>query len=341
MAEKIKTAAELADRAENVAKNYKTLYVMGCFGAPMTKKNKARYTKNNEYNRRPQRTAMINAADADTFGFDCVCLIKGLLWGWEGDGRHVYGGAKYESNGVPDIGADSMIKVCKDVTADFSAIEKGEAVWAPGHIGIYIGGGLAVECTPAWKNRVQITACNTDRPGYSRRSWKKHGKLPYIAYGSENGSVEKEPAEKPAPLPPPAPPAPPEPIKEIKTGDIVIFTGCRHYASAGAAAGPACRPGIAKVTRIYRPGKAKHPYHLAAVSGGGSNVYGWVDAADIAKTARGHEPAAVYTVKRGDCLWSIAARQLGRGSRWTEIKAINGLTSIFIHTGQKLKLPKK
>jgi len=29
----------------------KTLYVSGCFGAPMNQKNKARYTSNNDYNK--------------------------------------------------------------------------------------------------------------------------------------------------------------------------------------------------------------------------------------------------------------------------------------------------
>lgn len=79
------TNKELAAKLIDVAKNYKTLYVMGCFGAPMTASNKKHYTQNHEYNRRPERTAMINAASADTFGFDCVCLIKGILWGWKGD----------------------------------------------------------------------------------------------------------------------------------------------------------------------------------------------------------------------------------------------------------------
>ena len=55
-------------------------------------------------------------------------------------------------------------------------------MWTNGHIGVYIGNGLAVECTPAWKNRVQITACNCSKPGYNTRQWKKHGKLPYIDY---------------------------------------------------------------------------------------------------------------------------------------------------------------
>lgn len=176
------TNKELAAKLINVAKNYKTLYVMGCFGAPMTASNKKRYTQNHSYNRQPERTAMINAASADTFGFDCVCLIKGLLWGWNGNKNAVYGGATYTSNGVPDIGADQMINVCKNVTTDFSKIEVGEAVWLEGHIGVYVGDGLAVECTPRWANKVQLTACNRNVSGYNRRNWTKHGKLPYVEY---------------------------------------------------------------------------------------------------------------------------------------------------------------
>lgn len=97
---KITTGAQLAQRAEDVAKNYKTLYVMGCFGAPMTAANKDRYCKNHPYNKAADRQAMIKAASADTFGFDCVCLIKGLLWGWCGDTSKTYGGAGYAVNGV-------------------------------------------------------------------------------------------------------------------------------------------------------------------------------------------------------------------------------------------------
>lgn len=179
---KINTAVELAEACKRVAKNYKTLYVMGCFGAPMTAANKKRYTKNHPYNEKPIRTKMIMDATADTFGFDCVGLIKGLLWGWDGDANRVYGGATYCSNNVPDIGADTMIARCVDVTNDFSRIEVGEAVWTTGHIGIYIGDGLAVECTPSWADKVQITACNCSKSGYKRRNWKKHGKLPYVKY---------------------------------------------------------------------------------------------------------------------------------------------------------------
>ena len=178
----IMKASDFVAKLKDIATNYKTLYVMGCFGAPMTAANKKRYIDHHPYNKQPARVKLINAASADTFGFDCVCLIKGVLWGWSGDKSKIYGGAKYATNGVPDVDANTMINLCSEVSTDFSKIEIGEAVWTNGHIGVYIGDGLAVECTPAWKNRVQITACNCSKPGYNTRKWKKHGKLPYIDY---------------------------------------------------------------------------------------------------------------------------------------------------------------
>ena len=85
------------------------------------------------------------------------------------------------------------------------------------------------------------------------------------------GSSQK--AEQPAEAAPTSPP---------KVGDIVEFTGTRHYVSSNGDKGYKCKGGKAKVTLTYN---GKHPYHLIAVSGGGSTVYGWVDAADIVGAA--------------------------------------------------------
>ena len=51
----------------------------------------------------------------------------------------------------------------------------------------FFGGGLAVECTPAWKNGVQITAVANigSKSGYNARKWKKWGKIPYVTYEEE------------------------------------------------------------------------------------------------------------------------------------------------------------
>lgn len=126
---------------------------------------------------------------------------------------------------------------------------------------------------------------------------------------------------------------------DLKVGSIVQFTGNKHYTSANAASGKNCKPGKAKITQIYQPGKSKHPYHVVAVSGGGSNVYGWVNEADINGSAEAASTYETYTVKKGDSLWAIAAKKLGNGNRYKEIKTLNGLTSDTIHAGQVLKLP--
>lgn len=176
-------------KAKEIATNYKTVYTMGCFGSPMNATNKARYTTNHSFNKKSERVKKINSVSADTFGFDCVCLIKGILWGWNGNKNTTYGGAKYKSNGVPDIGADAMMTstYCTNISTDFKNIQVGELVWMKGHIGIYIGDGLVVESTPIWKDGVQITALKNlgAKSGYNNRTWTKHGKLKYIDYTVE------------------------------------------------------------------------------------------------------------------------------------------------------------
>ncbi len=174
------TTAQFVDKLKDIALNYKTLYVMGCFGAPMNEENKKRLINHHEYNAKPERVEKINEATSDTFGYDCSCLIKGVLWGWNGDVNANDGGAIYKSNNVPDIDADKMIEVALDVSDDFTDIEVGEITWLKDHVGIYIGDGLCIECSPKWSDGVQITACNTDVEGYNRRDWKLHGRLPFV-----------------------------------------------------------------------------------------------------------------------------------------------------------------
>lgn len=270
-------AQTLVDKVVDIAKNYSTIYVMGCFGAPLTGSNVTRYLNNHKYNKDAKRQAMIKAAanqSPPVYGFDCVNLIKGILWGWCGDPSKTYGGAGYAINGVPDVGADGMIKLCTDVsTTGWGSMLPGEAVWCSGHIGVYIGGGLAVECTPRWENKVQITAvagCGK-KAGYNTRTWTKHGKMPWVDYteataGGSTGEVSK-------------PIKPAETAQELAVGDVVTFTGTKHYVSSNSINGKSCKPGKAKVTAVAKNGK--HPYHLVHISGGGSTVYGWVDAADI------------------------------------------------------------
>lgn len=287
-------ASEFIKKLQDIVDNYKTLYVMGCFGAPLTGGNVSRYCTNHSYNKQAARTAMIRAAanqNPPVYGFDCVCLIKGVLWGWNGNASKTYGGAGYAVNGVPDIGADTMITKCSGVSTDFSKIVPGEAVWLKGHIGVYIGGGKVIECTPAFKNCVQVTACLNIGAisGMNGRKWTKHGKLPYITY--DTAESPQQGAQGGAGTPKPSGGAPDTSgALAFSVGDVVRFTGNRHYTNANASSGPACKPGTAKVTAIAKG--TKHPYHLIKQSGGGSTVYGWVDAADVqAVSGGGSAPA--------------------------------------------------
>lgn len=180
----LKTGKELATEARKVAENYNTIYIKGCFGWPMNQANKNRAIASYAYNAKKEREEKIQSCREDTFGFDCVCLVKALLWGWYGNSEHNYGGCTYASNGVPDKNEKQMLDMCLDVTESFATIQQGEVVWLPGHMGIYIGDGLAVEATPNWKDGVQITAVHNigQKIGYNGRSWVKHGKLPYLTY---------------------------------------------------------------------------------------------------------------------------------------------------------------
>jgi hypothetical protein len=194
-------ASEFVKKLENIAKNHKTVYVYGAFGAPVTtslltakaKQYPGFYTAS-------KKAQLAKYAGQGYWGFDCVNLIKGVLWGWSADKTKTNGGAKYKANGVPDTNADGMIKLCSGVTTDFSKIEIGEAVWCSGHIGVYIGNGLAIECTPAWKNNVQITAVKNigAKTGYNARKWTKHGKLPWIDYSAKAPATKPTTTKKPA-----------------------------------------------------------------------------------------------------------------------------------------------
>lgn len=182
-------ASEFCDTLIDIAVNKKTLYILGCFGAPMSNANKNRYTSNYAYNAREDRATKIRSASADTFGFDCICLPKGVQWGWCGDINDEYGGAKYQSNGLKDVTIEEMMASCGRVSTDFTDIRRGEIVHVVtpdyNHVGIYVGGGRVVEATSRWDDGVQVTKLGNVPSDYQSdkiRTWDEHGLLPFIEY---------------------------------------------------------------------------------------------------------------------------------------------------------------
>lgn len=116
---------------------------------------------------------------------------------------------------------------------------------------------------------------------------------------------------------------------------VTGLTGCLHYTSStasGVAYG--CKAGQAKVTN--KAEGAVHPYHLQAISGKGSTVYGWVNAGDISgKTGGGS--AKTYTVVKGDTLSKIAKKY---GTTVDTLVKLNGIKNKnLINIGQVIKLP--
>lgn len=179
----------LVEKALDIARNYKTTYIWGGIGLPITAQTIQRAEQSYSQNTTAGYAAAARklVGEPGAFYFDCVGLIKAILWGWCGDSTKTYGGGRYASNGVPDIGADAAITQCHGVSTAFTGLTPGEVVWCRGHIGIYVGDGLAVECTPAWKNGVQISVVGNlgKQSGYPVRYWTKHGKLPWVDYWSE------------------------------------------------------------------------------------------------------------------------------------------------------------
>lgn len=169
---------QFVDTAEDIARNYRTEYRLGGIG---------------EHN-------------GNLWYFDCVGLIKSILWGWCGDTNYSRGGAVYESNGVPDVGANKMFSdYCYDKSSDFTKIEVGELVWLDGHIGIYIGNRLVAEAT-SWKNKVILSDLGMQGQrlsnGQQCYSWTSHGKCQFIDYS--------------------------KPTYKFKKGDIVTLNGWLH-----------------------------------------------------------------------------------------------------------------
>lgn len=101
---------------------------------------------------------------------DCVGLIKG--YGWLSPETLTI---NYGTNGMPDIGADSMYEKAA-VKGDISTMPDtpGLAVWHSGHIGVYIGNGEVIEAMGTKYGVVKTQLAD--------RNWTAWLEVPYISY---------------------------------------------------------------------------------------------------------------------------------------------------------------
>lgn len=203
------TSKEFIEKLIDVSKR-KTYYIKGGFGLLLNASGKKRAIKQYKYNE--ERADKINALDSATFGFDCCGLIKGVIWGFDGNLKKTYGGAEYKANGLDDLNEKGLFNLCADISDDFGNIKAGEFLYMPGHCGIYIGNGNVIESTPWGACGVQITEIN-------RVKWKAHGELPFIEYEAKDKI------------------APPIPAYYLKIGsrgmNVYNLQACLNYKGAG------------------------------------------------------------------------------------------------------------
>ena len=86
---------------------------------------------------------------------------------------------------------------------------------------------------------------------------------------------------------------------KYEVGDVVKFTGTKHYASSNGILAKSCKSGNAKVTIVAKG--AKHPYHLVATKDGKSTVHGWVNESAISrKVSTGSTSSSTSTSKNAN-----------------------------------------
>lgn len=105
---------------------------------------------------------------------DCVGLIKSYSW-FDPDTMSI----NYGTNGMPDYNADSMYAAAEANETDYGDMDDmpeiiGLALWKPGHIGVYIGNGYAIEAMGTYYGVVKTEVAG--------RGWSGWCKIPYIEY---------------------------------------------------------------------------------------------------------------------------------------------------------------
>ena len=109
---------------------------------------------------------------------DCVGLIKGYSWYDTASQMTIL-----VSNGMPDIGADTMYENATEKgTIDTIPEIPGLAVWKEGHIGVYIGDGKVVEAYG--------TTSGVIRSELANGGWTHWLKIPYITYLEQEDAAE-------------------------------------------------------------------------------------------------------------------------------------------------------
>lgn len=163
-----------------------SIYVYGTFGQELTSALITQKCKQYLYNvtRKSKYISALNSSGTE-YAFDCVGLIKAYLWGGLGN-------IKYNAN--QDKSANGMYDIAK-VKGNINTIPetKGLLVQMNGHIGIYVGDGYVIECTPSKTFAKQNHGCGgVCKTKLSARNWTHWCECIYIDYEKEKTQETKQ-----------------------------------------------------------------------------------------------------------------------------------------------------
>ncbi len=155
--------------------------------------------------------------------------------------------------------------------------------------------------------------------------YERHGDIAAKVNAQLGETSEEQPEEVVKPT---------TPATTIQVKDLVEITGTKYYTGKTI-------PDWVKAKRWYVRAVAGERVVINKSEDGKSFIMSPVRASDLKVVTSEPVPETyrIHTVVKGDTLWILAKKYLNDGSRYTEIKALNSLTSDAIYIGMKLKMP--
>lgn len=226
------------------------------------------------------------------------------------------------------------IEVASDTTHPYAVNDKAYAALIDLCVDICKRNGIKRLVWSTDKNQRinHLNGCNmTVHRDYANKScpgdylYKRHGDIAAKVNAQLGETSEAQPEEAVKPT---------TPATAIQVKDLVEITGTKYYTGKTI-------PDWVKAKRWYVRAVAGERVVINKSEDGKCFIMSPVRASDLKVVSAELVPETyrIHTVVKGDTLWILAKKYLNDGSRYPEIKALNGLTSDAIYIGWKLKIP--
>lgn len=169
-----KTNVGLVDYCKKLLNSGNTIYCLGTWGQVLTET--VLNQKCNQYSFNKNNKARISQGLGKK-AFDCCGIIKGYLW----DEKYDASTDENEAMMLSRAKTKGKIGTLPEVI--------GTLVFMSGHVGVYIGNGEVIECTPAWNSYAVI------KTKLSQRKWTDWAYYNRISYDT-NAKPEVAPTDK-------------------------------------------------------------------------------------------------------------------------------------------------